>query len=261
MARGIQPGQVAVLGLTGIPPSDVEGRRSRPSRRRQQQGAITGVVWRDFKPGGGKPGKVEQGEVGIPGVTLKLLDQSGKQVATTTTKADGSFALHRPVAGDLQGRASRAARSGRPTAACRGSDARLITPSIIIAYTWVWAGFAMVVIAAGLASIPRDVLEAARTDGATEWQVFRRVTVPLLAPVLSVVFITMIINVLKVFDIVLSVAPASVQDDANVIALAMWRTAFGGVNDFGLGSAIAVFLFILVIPVLLLNVRRFRREA
>jgi alpha-glucoside transport system permease protein len=117
------------------------------------------------------------------------------------------------------------------------------------------------VIAAGLAAISREVLEAARTDGATEWQVFRRVTMPMLAPVLSVVFITMLINVLKVFDIVLSVAPGSSQDDANVIALAMWRTAFSGVNDFGLGSAVAVFLFILVIPVLALNVRRFRREV
>ena len=78
----------------------------------------------------------------------------------------------------------------------------------MIAYIWVWAGFAMVVIAAGLAAIPRDVLEAARTDGASEWQVFRRVTVPLLSPVLSVVFITMVINVLKVLDIVLSVAPS-----------------------------------------------------
>jgi alpha-glucoside transport system permease protein len=64
-----------------------------------------------------------------------------------------------------------------------------------------------------------------------------------------------------VFDIVLSVAPGSSQASANVIALAMWRTAFGGVNDFGVGSAIAVFLFVLVLPVLLLNVRRFRREV
>ena len=79
----------------------------------------------------------------------------------------------------------------------------------MIAYIWVWAGFAMVVIGAGLASISREVLEASRTDGATEWQVFRRVTVPMLAPVLSVVFITMLINVLKVFDIVLAVAPGS----------------------------------------------------
>ena len=46
-----------------------------------------------------------------------------------------------------------------------------------------------------------------------------------------------------------------------MIALAMWRTAFGGVNDFGVGSAIAVFLFVLVVPVLLLNIRRFRREV
>jgi alpha-glucoside transport system permease protein len=104
------------------------------------------------------------------------------------------------------------------------------------------------------------VLEAARTDGATEWQVFRRVTVPLLAPVLSVVFITMIINVLKVFDIVIALAPDSVQSNASVIALAMWRAAFSGNNDFGVGSAIAVFLFVLVVPVLLLNIRRFRRE-
>ena len=66
----------------------------------------------------------------------------------------------------------------------------------------------------------------------------------------------MLINVLKVFDIIISIAPGSSQDDANVIALAMWRTSFGGVNDFGVGSAIAVFIFLLVIPILLLNVRR-----
>jgi len=85
--------------------------------------------------------------------------------------------------------------------------------------------------------------------------------VPLLAPVLSVVFITMVINVLKVFDIVLALAPESTQANANVIALAMWRTSFGGQNDFGTGSAIAVFLFLLVIPVLALNIRRFKREV
>ena len=137
----------------------------------------------------------------------------------------------------------------------------LITPSLLIAYIWIWAGFSMVVIAAGLAAMPRDVLEAARTDGATEWQVFRRVTVPLLAPVLSVVFVTMIINVLKVFDIVYALAPESTQQNANVIALAMYYTAFQGGGNFGVGSAIAVFLFLLVIPVLLLNIRRFRREV
>jgi alpha-glucoside transport system permease protein len=79
--------------------------------------------------------------------------------------------------------------------------------------------------------------------------------------VLAVVFITMLINVLKVFDIVLAVAPSSVQDDAAVIALSMWRVAFTGSADFGLGSAISVLLFVLVVPILVLNIRRFRREA
>jgi alpha-glucoside transport system permease protein len=75
------------------------------------------------------------------------------------------------------------------------------------------------------------------------------------------VFVTMLINVLKIFDIVIAVAPGSVQDDANVIALAMWRVSFSGQNDFGVGSALAVFLFLLVIPILALNVKRFRNEA
>jgi alpha-glucoside transport system permease protein len=79
--------------------------------------------------------------------------------------------------------------------------------------------------------------------------------------VLSVVFITLLINVLKVFDIVIAMAPGSSQSDAQVIALTMWRRSFGGVNDFGTGSAIAVFLFLLVIPILALNIRRFRREV
>jgi alpha-glucoside transport system permease protein len=137
---------------------------------------------------------------------------------------------------------------------------KLITPAIIIAYIWTAAGFSMVIIGAGLAAIPRDVLEAARTDGGSEWQVFRRVTVPLLAPVLSVVFITQVIGVLKVFDIVLAVAPGSTLNDATVIALEMWRKSFSGQNQFGVGAALAVFGFLLVIPVLLLNIRRFRRE-
>ena len=224
------------------------------------QGGITGVVWRDFKPGGGTPGQVETEEVGLPGVTVELRDDSGSSVATATTGADGAFAFEDVGEGEFRV-AIGAATFAEPFDGISWLGPQLITMSMIISYTWIWAGFAMVVIAAGLAAIPRDVLEAARTDGASEWQVFRRVTVPLLAPVLTVVFITMLINVLKVFDIVLSVAPGSVQPDATVIALAMWRQSFTAAGNFGFGSAIAVFLFVLVIPVLLLNIRRFRREV
>jgi alpha-glucoside transport system permease protein len=256
----VSPGDVALLGMTAIAPGDVPDDASEAARPEALQGGITGVVWRDFTPGGGERGAIDTGELGIPGVEVRLLGQGGEIVATAETDETGTFRFEELGQGSY-GVGIAASAFAEPFGGVSWLGPQLITPAIMISYIWVWAGFAMVVIGAGLAAIPRDVLEAARTDGATEWQVFRRVTVPLLAPVLSVVFITMLINVLKVFDIVISVAPASTQDDANVIALAMWRTSFGGVNNFGLGSAIAVFLFILVIPVLMLNVRRFRREA
>jgi alpha-glucoside transport system permease protein len=258
--KPVAPGGVAELGLTAIPPSEVKASAKQAATPQAKGGAIAGVVWRDFKPGGGTPGKVEQGELGLPGVVVVLKDSSGKNVQSATSGDDGSFTFDKVSSGSYTVGIGKATFA-KPFAGVSWLGSRLITPSIIIAYIWVWAGFAMVVIGAGLAAISREVLEAARTDGATEWQVFRRITVPMLAPVLSVVFITMLINVLKVFDIVVSIAPGSTQSDAAVIAVQMWRQSFGGVNDFGLGSAIAVFLFMLVVPVLLLNVRRFRREV
>jgi alpha-glucoside transport system permease protein len=256
----LQPGGVAKLGLTGIRTADVPADAVQAVLPEALSGGITGVVWRDFTAGGGTPGTLDEGELGLPGVTVELRDEGGRVVVSTSAEPNGTFAFE-----DVEDGTYRAAVGpgtfSEPYAGVSWLGEKLITPAIMIAYIWVWAGFAMVVIAAGLAAIPRDLLEAARTDGATELQVFRRVTIPLLAPVLTVVFITMLIYVLKVFDIVIAIAPGSVQDDANVIALAMWRTSFGGVNDFGLGAAIAVFLFLLVIPVLAINIRRFRREV
>jgi alpha-glucoside transport system permease protein len=260
LKQPLHPGGVARLGLTAIAPTAVPKGAKQAVDPTPKPGEIVGVVWKDFKPGGGTPGKVESGESGLPGVKVQLRSSTGKAVQSATTGADGTFAFSKVPAGTYSAAIS-SSTFAKPFGGYGWLGPTLITWSLLIAYIWIWAGFAMVVIGAGLAAMPRDVLEAARTDGATEWQTFRRVTVPLLAPVLSVVFITMIINVLKVFDIVLALAPESTQANANVIALAMWRTAFGGQNDFGTGSAIAVFLFLLVIPVLALNIRRFKREA
>jgi alpha-glucoside transport system permease protein len=260
LAKPVPAGGVALLGLTGIPPTAVPAGAREAVRPAPRPDAVTGVVWRDFKPGGGTPGRVESGELGLPGVNVEVAATGGGSGGSATTADNGTFAVSGLKPGDYQ--VSIAASTFRkPFGGVLWLGPTLINLSIMVAYIWVWAGFAMVVIAAGLAALPRDVLEAARVDGANEWQVFRRVTVPLLGPVLMVVLITMIINVLKVFDIVLAIAPGSVQDDANVIALAMWRTAFTGTGDFGVGSAIATFLFVLVIPVLFLNIRRFRREG
>jgi alpha-glucoside transport system permease protein len=260
LEEAIQPGDVAPMGLTAISSSEVPEDAVDAIQPEPLQGGITGVVWRDFKPGGGTPGEVESEELGLPGVIVELRNANGRKVDSATTETNGTFAFEDVESGEYRV-AIGSETFAAPFAGVSWLGEKLVTPSIIIAYLWIWAGFAMVVIAAGLAAIPRDTLEAARTDGATEWQVFRRITVPLLAPVLTVVFITMLINVLKVFDIVISIAPGSVQDDATVLALQMWRTAFSGSNDFGVGSAIAVFIFLLVIPILLINIRRFRREA
>jgi alpha-glucoside transport system permease protein len=255
----LHPGGVALVGLTAIPPTEVPKGARQAVAPAPKPGDIVGTVWRDFKPGGGVPGKVEQGELGLPGVSVEL-DQDGKTVQTATTDGTGAFSFTNVKSGTYEAGVG-ASTFAKPWGGYAWLGPSLIIPSLLIAYIWIWAGFAMVVIAAGLSAMPRDVLEAARTDGATEWQTFRRVTIPLLWPVITVVLVTMFINVLKVFDIVLALAPESVQANANVIALAMWRTSFSGVNDFGTGSAIAVFLFVLVIPVLALNIRRFKREA
>ena len=259
LKEAVQPGGVAQLGLTAIRESDVPEGAEQAVVPEALSGGITGVVWRDFKPGGGTPGQLEDGELGLPGVTVELRDEDGASVAQTTTEANGTFEFEDVGSGTFRP-AIGPDTFKQPYEGVAWLGPSLILPAMMMAYTWVWAGFSMVVIAAGLAAIPRDLLEAARTDGASEWQVFRRITVPLLAPVLTVVFITMLIYVLKIFDIVIAIAPGAVQDDANVIALAMWRTSFGG-NNFGLGAAIAVFLFLLVIPILLINIRRFRREV
>jgi alpha-glucoside transport system permease protein len=260
LRRPLRGGDVADLGLTEIPDTVVPTGARQAVQPHARAGDISGVVWRDFKPGGGRPGVVDTGELGLPGVQVELRDAAGKVVRTATSADDGEFAFTSVGPGTYRAAVSHSTFA-QPWGGVSWLGPKLITPALLIAYIWIWAGFAMVVIAAGVSALPGEVLEAARIDGASEWQVFRYVTVPLLAPVLSVVFITMVINVLKVFDLVITLAPGSSQDSANVIALAMWRESFGGVDDFGVGSAVAVFLFLLVVPVLVLNVRRFRRET
>lgn len=220
-------------------------------------GIVAGVVWRDTRPGGGERGVVESGELGIPDVRVRLLDSAGRQVGSAVSEADGSFRLEEIGPGAYSARIP-ASEFRESWGGISWLGPELVTLSAIIAGVWIWGGFALLVIASGLAAIPRELQEAARVDGANEWQVFRRVTVPLLAPVLGVVFVTLTINALKMFDLIVGIAPGSVQDEANVIALEMWRTAFTGLGNRGLGSAIAVFLFVLILPVMIFNIRRFQ---
>ncbi|MCF2528505.1 ABC transporter permease subunit [Yinghuangia soli] len=255
-------GSVVMLPLVALADDKVPGRARPAAAPPAAPGQVTGVVWVDFGRGNtGRPGVIDPGERGLPGVKVEAV-RGGRTVASATTAADGSFTLpeRAAAAGPVQLRLAAA----NFEQAFRGYDwlgPNLITPAIIGAYVWMWAGFAMVLIAAGLAAIPRDALEAARVDGATEWQVFRRVTVPLLSPVLVVVLVTLVINVLKVFDLVYIISLGSSQKEANVLALQMYLASFGGGDNQGLGSAIGIVLFLLVLPAMLFNIRRFRRES
>jgi len=261
LQEAIEPGDVALLGLTAIRADEIPDGAVDAVQPEPLQGGITGVVWRDFKPGGGTPGEVESGELGIAGVTVELREgESSSAVESTTTEEDGTFVFEEVASGTYRV-AIGSQTFAEPFEGFSWLGPTLITPAIMIAYIWVSAGFAMVIIAAGLSAIPRDTLEAARTDGATEFQVFRRITVPLLAPVLTVVFVTQIIAVLKIFDLVLAIAPGSSRNDATLLAFEMWRRSFSGQNLYGLGSAISTFLLLLFIPFLIVNVRRFRTEA
>ena len=258
-ADAVSPGQSVALGLVGVPPEELPAGAQPAAAGKAGPKDVAGAVYLDFTPGGGgRPGAIDAGERGLPGMTVEAV-RDGKTVATATTAADGSFRFTGLQAGAYTVRLP-AENFAPPYEGVSWLGPALVTPAIIGAYLWIWTGFAMVLIGAGLSSLPRDTLEAARMDGANEWQVFRRITVPLLAPVLTVVFVTLVINVMKVFDLIYIIAPGPVQEDATVLATQMWLVSFGGGNDQGLGSALGVLLLLLVIPAMVFNVRRFRRS-
>ncbi|TVZ89493.1 carbohydrate ABC transporter permease [Streptomyces sp. BK340] len=255
----VHTGQTVALPLVGVAPDQMPDGAKKAVAAKPEPGRITGTTWQDFTRGKGvgKLGVPDPSELGYAGMRIEAV-KDGKVVASAKAADDGTFTL--PAQADGARLRLPAGNFREPYNGVDWLGPSLVTPAIIGSYVWMWAGFAMVLIAAGLAGVPRELLEAARVDGANEWQVFRRVTVPLLAPVLAVVTVTLMINVLKVFDLVYIIAPGSSQDDANVLALELYRKGFAE-SQPGIASAIAVFLLLLVIPVMLFNIRRLRREG
>jgi alpha-glucoside transport system permease protein len=130
---------------------------------------------------------------------------------------------------------------------------------LMVIMVWIQTGFAMVVLSAAIKSIPDEIIEAARIDGASEFQVFRRIMVPSILPTIVVVTTYMVINSLKVFDIVF-VQPASAETNGTVVVAERMIRWFFQLNHNGRAAAIAVVLFAAVIPVMVWNIRRFREE-
>ena len=136
-------------------------------------------------------------------------------------------------------------------------ESPLNTLLLIVIMVWIQAGFAMVVLSAAIKAIPADIVEAARLDGVTPWQMFWQITMPSIRPALIVVVVTLSIATLKVFDIVRTATNGNY--DTSVIANEMYNQAFRyGQN--GQGSALAVFLFILVVPIVIYQIRNLRQQ-
>jgi alpha-glucoside transport system permease protein len=132
-------------------------------------------------------------------------------------------------------------------------DPPLNTLMLIVVAAWTWTGFSMVVLSAAVKGISRDLIDAARVDGASELQVFRNVTLPLLRPTMAILAITMVIASLKAFDIVYVMTNGAF--DTEVIANRMFKELFS-FNQPGRASAVAVVLLLLVVPAMIMNARR-----
>ena len=120
---------------------------------------------------------------------------------------------------------------------------------------WIQTGLAMVIFSAALRAIPEETLEAARIDGASEVRIFFYIIIPFLSETIVVIWTTITILVLKVFDIVLAMTNG--QWGTEVLANLMFDWMFRGGGDSGRGSTIALFIMLGVIPIMIWNLRRF----
>ncbi len=129
---------------------------------------------------------------------------------------------------------------------------------LMVILIWIQVGFAMVILSAAIKAVPTELIEAAKIDGATESQVFWRVTLPQIGSTIGVVVTTLIVGVMKVFDIVKVVTNG--QFDTQVLANDMFQQAFNNLN-IGRGAALAILIFLSVLPVMVYNVRRMQQES
>ena len=135
-----------------------------------------------------------------------------------------------------------------------------VIPSLVLVETWQWTPLVMLIVLGGIASLPQDPYEAAILDGASAWQMFRHITLPLVWPFIMVAAVIRLIDALKTFDTIYVITLGGPGTSSETLNILLYQTAFA-YYDLGYGSAIVVvfFLLILLISLLLLRVRQ--REA
>ncbi len=136
-------------------------------------------------------------------------------------------------------------------------DEALVNFALIAVGIWGSVGFATVILSAAVKSIPAEVIESARVEGATERQIFFRMILPMVSLPISVLAVTLVVNVIKLFDLIYVMTRGGPGKSSQVIAFTMFQQAFEA-GQYGFGSAVAVVMLVLLIPIMIFNVRRFR---
>ncbi|MDQ4034796.1 MAG: sugar ABC transporter permease [Chloroflexota bacterium] len=135
-----------------------------------------------------------------------------------------------------------------------------VNAALIAVGVWGSVGFATVILSAALKGIPTEILEAARTDGARESQIFWRIILPMVSLPISVVAVTLVVNVIKLFDLIYVMTGGGPSNSSRVIAFTMYQESLPN-GRYGYGAAVAVVMLLLLLPVMIFNIRRFRSEA
>ncbi len=136
-------------------------------------------------------------------------------------------------------------------------DQNIVNFALIAVGIWGSVGFATVILSAAVRSIPAEVIESARVEGANERQIFFRMILPMVSLPISVLAVTLVVNVIKLFDLIFVMTGGGPGKASQVIAFTMFQQAFEA-GQYGYGSAVAVIMLILLTPIMIFNVRRFR---
>lgn len=132
-------------------------------------------------------------------------------------------------------------------------------PTIVVADVWQWTPFMMVILLAGLVALPRDIYEAASVDGASSWQVFKHITLPLLKPIILAALIIRTVDALKVFDLPIVMTQGGPGASTETLSLYIYRVAFKFWN-LSYAAAISFLFLIMVIAIVTAYLRSMMRS-
>ena len=138
-------------------------------------------------------------------------------------------------------------------------DSATVIPTLVMVETWQWTPLVMLIVLGGIASLPQDPYEAARIDGASAWQMFRHITLPLAWPFIMVATVIRLIDALKTFDTIYVITLGGPGTSSETLNIMLYQTAFA-YYDLGYGSAIVVVFFVLILLISLLLLRVRQRE-